>query len=66
MNMFHLCAVSLVVLLSLTWPNTEAMDRVVSVQLPGNSSGIEADEGNSGLCLPVNRVFRRVDAEQML
>lgn len=49
--MFHVRAVSLVVLLSLTWPSTEAMDRVVSVQLPaGNSSGIEADEGKSGLC----------------
>lgn len=51
MNMFHLGAVSLVVLLSLTWPSTEAMDRVVSVQLPGgNSSEIEADEGKGGLC----------------
>lgn len=50
MNMFHLCAVSVVVLLSLTWPNTQAMDRVVSVQLPGNSSEIETDEGKSGLC----------------
>lgn len=50
MNMFHLYAVTLVALLSLTWPNAQAMDRVVSVQLPGNSSGIEGDEGKSGLC----------------
>lgn len=50
MNMFHLYAVSLVVLLSLTWPNAQAMDKVVSVQLPGNSSGSEDVEGKSGLC----------------
>lgn len=48
--MFHLCAVSLLVLLSLKGVDAQLPQRTVSVQLAGNNSGNEATKGKNGFC----------------
>lgn len=60
--MFHLCAVSLLALLSLDGVNTQLQQKTVSVQLAGNNSGHEAAEGKNCfflfflLCVCVGRL----------